>query len=626
MAEDNDRINKLLQNLESLLKRQESFSKDINELREEINKLKTPVVKKVIVKEVVKEEIIEHTPVIAVSQTLKQEQVKEHQKYAATIVSEPKKGETDLEKFIGENLISKIGITITVIGVAIGAKYAIDHDLISPLTRILLGYLVGFGLLFFAVRLKEKYHDFSAVLLSGSMAIMYFITYAAYSFYQLFPQVFAFALMVIITIFTVTAAINYNRQIIAHIGLVGAYAVPFLLNDGSENILVQFSYTAIINIGILVIAFKKYWKSLYYSSFGLTWIIYLVWYGSKYQNAEHFGSGLTFLSIFFVTFYIMFLAYKLIQKEKFDFYDILLLLTNSFIFYGVGYAILSANDTGTHLLGVFTICNAIVHLIVSALIYRQKLVDRNLVYLVSGLALVFVTIAVPVQLNGNWVTLLWAGQAALLFWIGRTKRVSFYEMLSYSLMFLAFFSLLHDWTTVYSIYDPAHPETRIIPLLNINFLTSLLFLASFGYITYLNTNKAYPSPLLTNGEVMSLVSFAIAGYFLFVLYFSFKMEISTYWNQLYTDSIKLDNNNINLAKYNNADLPTFKTIWVLNYTLLFLSVLSLVNIRKLMNTNLGLITLLLSTLAMIVFLMQGLYNFSELRETYLNQTLSEYYP
>jgi uncharacterized membrane protein len=88
-----------------------------------------------------------------------------------------------LEKFIGENLISKIGIIILILGVGIGAKYAIDHELISPLTRIILGYLLGFGLLAFALKLKENYHQFSAVLLSGSMAINYFLTYDAYSIY-----------------------------------------------------------------------------------------------------------------------------------------------------------------------------------------------------------------------------------------------------------------------------------------------------------------------------------------------------------------------------------------------------------------------------------------------------------
>ena len=143
---------------------------------------------------------------------------------------------------------------------------------------------MGLGLLAFAFRLKKNYENFSAVLLSGSMAIMYFITYASYSFYGLIPQLFTFVLMVIITVFTVTAAINYNRQVIAHIGLVGAYAVPFLLSQGPENVVILFSYTAIINIGILVISFKKYWKPLYYSSFLLTWLMFLLWFVSKYQT------------------------------------------------------------------------------------------------------------------------------------------------------------------------------------------------------------------------------------------------------------------------------------------------------------------------------------------------------
>src|SRR5205085_1793120 len=49
----------------------------------------------------------------------------------------------DLEKFIGENLISKIGIIVLVLGVGIGAKYAIDNGWISPLLRIAFGYVMG---------------------------------------------------------------------------------------------------------------------------------------------------------------------------------------------------------------------------------------------------------------------------------------------------------------------------------------------------------------------------------------------------------------------------------------------------------------------------------------------------
>src|SRR5665647_495761 len=298
MTTNDIRINQLLAKLEILLERQENFSKDINELSEEIYRLKYAQAEEPIDEW---QEAETNPPVtFAAAETEKESVAPNYQaspeqtsveppRYFSPVPDDVPEVKSNLEKFIGENLINKIGIIITVIGVAIGAKYAIDHDLISPLTRIILAYLVGFGLLLFSIRLKKKYENFSAVLLSGSMAIMYFVTYAAYTFYQLFPQSIAFILMVVVTAFTVTAAIKYNRQVIAHIGLVGAYAVPFLLSEGSGNVVILFSYTAIINIGILVISFKKYWKPLYYSSFMLTWLMYFMWYGSKYQPSEDFG-------------------------------------------------------------------------------------------------------------------------------------------------------------------------------------------------------------------------------------------------------------------------------------------------------------------------------------------------
>jgi len=632
MADDQDTINQLLDKLENLLKRQDDFLREINNLRIEINRLKTSETKKTTQKEEIEEDRpvtetdfeVKKEKVTVVHQTHQQQKTKEQPKYSAPKVNKPPKI-LDLEKFIGENLINKIGIAITVIGVAIGAKYTIEHDLISPLTRIILGYLTGLGLLGFGMKLKKKYENYSAVLVSGAMAIMYFITYSAYSFYDLIPQVLAFVLMIIFTAFTTVAAINYNKQIIAHIGLVGAYAVPFLLSEGSGAIL--FSYMSIINVGILVIAFKKHWKPLYYSSFGLTWLMYFLWYGSKYQTSEHFGLALTFLSIFFAIFYLTFLAYKLLQKEKFEIEDILLLLVNSFIFFGIGYAILNNHKTGEQLLGVFTLCNAIVHFIVSAIIYKQKLADRNLFYLVSGLVLVFITIAIPVQLDGNWVTLLWAGEAALLFWIGRTKNVPIYEMISYPLMALAFYSIVHDWETVYSGYYPESPETRITPLFNVNFLTSLLFIAAFGFINILDRKKNYSSALLSQKGLSEVVSFSIPAILLFTLYYAFRMEIATYWNQLYIDSALTINAEGQQYPnyYTNSDIGRFKTIWIINYSLLFVSILSFVNFRKLRNQQLGLFNLVLSTLTIVVFLFLGLYVLSKLRESYLEQTLSDYY-
>lgn len=692
MTNNQDQINQLYNKLEVLLRRQEVFSREVKELKEELSQLKsTETIEN---EEIVQETIVQKEPVasqptynqsstskrlyrntnhqvlggvcsgiadylgisrivvrilwlfmsfflgigfivylilwiatpndngIETHKRQKPRAVNDPIKYEKSNRHQPTKTNFNWEKFIGENLISKIGIIILIIGVGIGAKYSIENDLISPLTRVILGYLVGLGLLGFGMKLKEKYKNFSAVLVSGGMAIMYFMTFAAYSFYNLFPQTVAFILMVIFTVFTVFAAINYNKQIIAHIGLVGAYAVPFLLSEDTGNAVILFSYMAIINIGILIISFKKYWKSLYFSSFALTWIIFCTWYVSKFEITEHLGLASAFLCIFFTIFYATFLAFKLLQKEKFEITDILLLLANSFIFYGIGYHILENHEFGSQLLGVFTIGNAVIHFIVSAIIYKQKLADKNIFYLVSGLVLVFITIAFPVQFDGNWVTLFWVGEAALLFWIGRTKQISVYENISYALMLLASFSILQDWNTDYYLNIHRQNKTNITPILNVHFLSSLLFVASFSFIAILNLNKKYSSSFVANKEFQKIISFSIYTILLGSVYGTFSVEITNYWNQLYIDSSLSTNE---YGQYYNYDLKKFKTIWLLNYSMLFFTILSFVNIKKIKNRQLGLINLGLNTIAITFFLTLGLYQLSELRDSFLQQDLAEFY-
>jgi uncharacterized membrane protein len=635
MTGNNEKIDQLILKLETLRVKQSSISQEINELRGEIVEIKNTQANAQFdkSKEIKRGARVETNLSIDKKEPLSVDQTQQVKTYKdQPSFSSPKPNiipniKSDIEKFVGENLINKIGIVITVIGVAIGAKYSIEHQLITPLTRIVLGYLMGGGLLGVGIKLKKNYENYSAVLVSGAIAILYFITYAAYSFYGLIPQAFAFSLMVVFTSFTVIAAINYNNQVIAHIGLVGAYAVPFLLSEGSGKVGILFSYMLIINIGILFIAFKKYWKSLYYSSFLFTWLIFFSWFATKYQATEHFGLALVFLCMFFAIFYSIFISYKLFQKEKFDTPDIILLLANAFLFYGIGYAILRTDQTGETLLGLFTLFNASIHFAVSAVIYKRKLADRNLFFLIAGLVLVFITIAIPVQLDGNWVTLIWALEAALLFWIGRTKNVSVYEMLSYPLMFLAFISIIQDWSVVYNNYSPTYPETRLTPLLNINFLSSVLFIGPFGFINYLNNSKDYISSLHLEKTLKSLITFSVPAILLIAIYCSFRLEISTYWDQLYIDSaIEIKKNGQEYPdSYWNYDLKKFRSLWIINYSFFFFSLLSYINITKLKDRNLGLINVLLNTVAIVIFLAHGLYILSELREGYLNQTLSEYY-
>ena len=632
MEENQDQINQLLKKLEQLTKQQAVFSEEINELRKEIFQFKkaagnseAATTEEIIHSKKVKEPI--KTGELLLDYAPPQPSVKPKPRFSLPEIEIGDTVKADWEKFIGENLISKIGIFILVLGVGIGAKYSIDNDLISPLTRIIFGYLVGLGLMGVGIKLKQGYNNYSAVLVSGGLAIFYFITYFAYNFYGIFPQLPAFGLMVLFTIFSVVAALNYNQQVIALIGLVGAYGVPFLLGDGSGNIHTMFTYMAIINAGILIIAFKKYWKTVHRTAFLLTWFIYAAWFFFDYSRSQDFGIALTFAGIFFVTFYAVFLGYKLLKKEPYVRRDIWLLLTNSFLFYGFGYAILEHHEIGGQLLGLFTLGNAGIHFLISTIIHRQKLADKNLFYLVIGLVLVFLTIAIPVQLDGNWVTLIWAGEAALLFWIGRTKGVSFYEKMAYPLMLVAGISLLEDWSN-YGGYYVESPDNKITPIFNIHFLTSLLFIAAFTFINWVNQNQRFVTPNFKRPLWGNFFKVLIPAILLVVTYSAFSLEIDNYFTQLYVDSTvggTKDGNIIFQVSQQDEDFLHFRTIWLLNYTLFFLAILTFVNAKWMKHNTLAKVNLLLNGLVILVFLTGGLFTFRALQQSYLSPTLPEYF-
>lgn len=622
MDEKEKLIQELLKKIDAVSQRQQLFQQEIAGLQKAVRQLSGA-------------EGIQQVPW---KEEIKKEEVKKEAPAPPAILTETgppatppapvrkaKKEKTPLEEFIGTNLLNKIGIAVLVIGVGIGAKYAIDHDLISPLTRIVLGYLAGIVLIGLALRLRARYAGFSAVLLSGGMAVLYFITFAAYDFYHLIPQALAFVLMVAFTGFTVFAAIQYNLQVVAIIGLVGAYAVPVLLSDGSGKVVILFSYMTIINTGILILAFHKAWKALYYLAFGLTWLVFSGWSLDRYDADEHLWISLIFSSIFFVTFYATFLSYKLIQRESLTRADVMLLLLNSFLYYGFGYAAIEGHQQGEAFLGIFTVFNAILHFLACFIIYKRQDATRDTFYFVAGMVLVFLTLAVPVQLEGKWVTIVWGAESAVLFWIGRTKGFPVYERLSYALVALTFFSFLQDLDTFYGhsyAYGPGSEYVRFF--LNVQFLSSLMVAAALGWIVKLNL---LPKPAAKEHSFWQrldkVVGWTLPVIFGITLYLAFYKEIENYWQQRYYHSQVYDDGD-GYDKF-DYDLLKFQRVWLLNYAALFTLALGLINLRWLKNKAVTFVVTGLSTLVLFNFITTGLLALTELRAGYLEQTDARFY-
>ncbi len=486
-----EKIDELTRHISELAAQQTHLGKQLLALMNELDELKRQVGKQPVAeKQPHAEKVIEYTETVTAPsrKPVAPQQVQRKGSPVNTAAQAANRSSRSFEEFIGKNLASKVGILVTIVGIFIGARYAIEHNLVSPVVRIVNGYVCGLALVGIALKLKKKYETYSSVLMGGGLCVLYFITYIAWSFYAMLPQVAAFGLMLLFTCAIVYMAIWYNQVVIAHLAQVGAYAIPFLLSNNSGRFEILFSYMLIINAGILVLSFYKYWKSLFYVAYIATWIIYGVWYLSDY-NGQHFPLALGFLAAFYILFYATFLAYKLIRKEQYNIGDVFLLLSNAFIFYGLGYELLGNYTNTPYWPGLFTIANALIHLTVSIIIRRLKLADKSLYYLVLGLVVVFGTIAIPVQLDGNWVTLLWAAEAVLLFVIGRTRQAELYEKMAVGLVILAFASLIHDRVQLLQPSDLGYPFRNMV------FYTGLLVMLAFGVITWMSCQKKWkPAP------------------------------------------------------------------------------------------------------------------------------------
>ena len=522
----------------------------------------------------------------------------------------PKKS-INWERFIGENLFSKIGIGIIIIGVFIGVKYSIEHNLISPAMRLVLSYLVGAGLFVAGAMLKKKYESFSAVLVSGAMTIFYFVTFIGYSVFNFFPQSFTFILMFLFTAFTVAASLNYNKVVIALIGLVGSYAVPFLLSDNSGRVSILFAYTAIINIGVLIISFYKQWRSLYLSAFVFTWLMLLSLSGNAYKY-EDFTPYFIFNLVTFLTFYIAFIFQKIHQEKELKEIDVVLFLSNSLLFFGMGVWYIYDYSIGNHTaIAAFTLGNALLHFGVAYYFHVKKFPSQGLKYLILVLALSYATLVIPIQFKGSWITVFWSAEAALLFWFGRRKNLLVYERISYAVMVLASISLLIDWVKAPNILYIVNPDKFIYltPFGNALFINALLYSAAFGFMAY-----THHLTQLANKEIYKLLSIILNILCVASLYFIFFREISILCDvRALQQTPNLTNNYVAWEALNN-----FKTIWRTVYSLLFVAIYTLLNIRVFKSKQLGEIQFGISTLLTFIFMTLGLYTFSELRESYLD--------
>jgi len=357
----------------------------------------------------------------------------------------------DLEKFIGENLINKIGIAILVLAIGFFVKYAIDNNWIGPVGRVGIGILCGGILTALAHRLRKNYKAFSSVLVGGGLAIFYFTIALAYHQFHLFGQVASFIIMIVITAFAVLLSILHDRQELAIIALLGGFATPFMVSNGSGDYKTLFTYLLVLNTGLLVMAYNKAWRLLNLLSFIFTVLLFGTWITQIPGNASTiiYKHGLLFGTVFYLLFFTINIANNIRENRKFIASDFGILLANTSLYFAAGLYFISMMQADNYR-GLFSAAMGVFNLAASYGLFRKQKVDRNILYLLIGITLTFVSLTAPLQLHGNYITLFWASEAVLLYWLHQRSGIGIIRFSSFIIWIAMLVSLLMDWFTIYN--------------------------------------------------------------------------------------------------------------------------------------------------------------------------------
>ena len=164
--------------------------------------------------------------------------------------------------FTSGNLVVKSGVIILFFGVAFLLKYAAQRNML-PIELRLIGVAVsGVAALGCGWWLRQSKTGYGLVLQGGGVGILYLVVFAAARLYDFLPMPLSLTVMIGLVGLSGLLAVLQEAKSLAIFGVVGGFLAPVLMTTGGGSHVLLFSYYALLNAGILGIAWFKSWREL----------------------------------------------------------------------------------------------------------------------------------------------------------------------------------------------------------------------------------------------------------------------------------------------------------------------------------------------------------------------------
>ncbi|GGA66583.1 hypothetical protein GCM10011507_17620 [Edaphobacter acidisoli] len=416
---------------------------------------------------------------------------------------------SSLEKRIGSQIFNRIGIIALLIAAALFLKHAMDNHWIGPLGRVLIGLVAGSAIVLWSERFRRKGFDvFSYSLKAIGSGVLYLALWAAFQVFHLMPAGVALAAMVLVTAWNALMAWSQSSELLAIYALAGAFATPLLLATGGNHETFLFTYILVIDIATVALVRLKPWQRLLLGAFPATIAFFVGWYVQFNSSTE-----LAVTSLFVALFFVIFIVPSIDERDERKGHSqgsaaiasIFLPLANAVFLALAFYSLLE--DSGHHaLLPWMAVLFGALYL------GLMRLPQARVTFAVHlSLAVVFLTIAIPLKASGNWITVGWFAEGVALLWIAARMMTSTTESTAISshrvLRVLALCALLLGFFSLSSplVWLGQPGQTAF---LNLRFATSLFGIAALAASTWIAL-RASTSSDVASPSWRTIVGFSI---------------------------------------------------------------------------------------------------------------------
>ena len=384
------------------------------------------------------------------------------------------------EQILGGNWLARVGVIALIIGVGFFLKFAFDNNWLGPTSRVILGIVAGLAMVGGGYYWKKRYPTLAQAICGGGIALLYLSIFAAFNIFSLIPLYPAVGLLLLVSIGSAALAVRLNSMALAIIGIVGAFSAPFILGSAAPGAaqtgqgIQLLAYIIVVDLGVLALSTFRNWRWFNLLAIFGSLLTFGAWYFQFGYQASLLTSQLS-ITVIFIIFFGATSLFHLIWRRPAQGFDYALMVTNAAAYFGISYGLM--HDELREWMGSFTLLLALLYGYLAYLATQRGAENFRLSLFARGIALIFLTIAIPIQLGDKaWTTIALVAEGTVLMWLYLRLRIAHFRGYSYAVFALVIIRLMFFDTSLYM--------RHFLPVFNERFLAFVVSIAAMYLTSY----------------------------------------------------------------------------------------------------------------------------------------------